>query len=48
MCSRMWAFPGVELDLLTNKAKDLGAKGLLYIAYLPGGDIKSSAKKASH
>lgn len=34
-----------ELDLLTNKAKDLGAKGLLYIAYLPGGDIKSSVKK---
>lgn len=34
-----------ELDMLTERARNLGAKGLLHIAYLPGGDIKSPVKK---
>lgn len=34
-----------ELDSLIDQAKELGAKGLLYLAYLPGGEIRSPVKR---
>ncbi len=34
-----------ELDSLIERAKELGAKGLLYLAYLPDGEIRSPVKR---